>query len=47
MTASATLPITAASNAFSVIDSVTQSELDSVPQSVNSVAIMTLGAGKR
>ena len=29
------------------MDKVTQSELDSVGQSVNSVEMMTLGAGKR
>ena len=47
MIASVTLPTTAAISALSVIVSVTHSELDSVGQSVNSVEMMTLGAGRR
>ena len=45
--ASATLPMTATASALSVIDSVTQSEADSVGQSVMRVAMIRLGAGKR
>ena len=45
--ASVTLPMTAIRSALSVIDSVTQSEAESVGQSVMRVAIMRLGAGNR
>ena len=45
--ASATLPMTAIRSALSVIDNVTQSEAESVGQSVMRVAMMRLGAGRR